>query len=70
MGDVKPEYSQDFHLDADFPIAGRIVDAVGKPIAGAAVAVQGIYDLADRRWYKMHAAIKAGNPNLMSREES
>jgi hypothetical protein len=70
MGDVKPEYSQDFHLGADFPIAGRIVDAVGNPIAGAAVAAQSIYDLADRRWYKMPAAIKAGNPNLMSREES
>ena len=70
MGDVKPEYSQDLHLGADFPIAGRIVDAVGKPIAGAAVAVQSIFDLADRRWYKMPAAIKAGNPDLMSREET
>jgi hypothetical protein len=70
MGDVKPEYSRDFHLDADFPIAGRIVDAGGKPIAGAAVAVQGIYNLADRRWYKMDAGIKAGDLNLMSREES
>jgi hypothetical protein len=70
MGDVKPEYSQDFHLGADFPIAGRFVDALGKPLAGAAVAVQSIYDLADPRWHKMPAAIKAGNPNLMSREQS
>ncbi len=69
MGDMKPEYSLDFHLGADFAIAGRIVDATGKPIAGAAVAVQSIDDLADRRWYKMHDAIKAGNPNLMSREQ-
>ncbi len=67
---MKPDYSQDFHLDADFPIAGRIVDAVGKPIAGAAVAVEGIYNLADRRWFRMRAAIKAGKPTFMSREES
>jgi len=70
MGDVKPEYFQYFHLEADFPIAGRIVDADGKSIAGAAVAVQGIYNLTDRRWYKMDAAIKAGDLNLMTREES
>ena len=70
MGEMKPEYAQDFHLEADYPIAGRIVDAAGNPIAGAGVSVLGLYNLADRRWYKMGAAIEAGDPNLMSREES
>ena len=50
MGEMKPEYAQDFHLVADFPIAGRVVDAGGKPIAGAAVAVYRMFDLADPRW--------------------
>jgi beta-lactamase regulating signal transducer with metallopeptidase domain len=70
MGEMKPEYSRDLHLVGDLPIAGRVVDIAGKPIANAQVAVQSVYSLGDRRWYKMHAAIKAGNPGLMSREES
>jgi hypothetical protein len=70
MGDVKPEYVQDIHLVADFPIAGRVVDNAGKPIVGAAVAVDRMLNLADPRWKLMHPAIKAGNPNLMTREQT
>ena len=47
MGEMKPEYAQDIHLVADFPIAGRVVDAGGKPVAGAAVAVDRMFELAD-----------------------
>ena len=64
---MKPEYAHDFHLAADFPIAGRIVDGDGKPVAGAVVTVRGIDELADPRWHKMHLAIKLGDTNLMPR---
>jgi hypothetical protein len=69
MGEMKAEYSHDFHLAADFPIAGRIVDAGGKPVARAVVRVAAMYDLADPRWRKMHPAIKEGDPNFMTREQ-
>ena len=34
------------------------------------MAVQSIYDLADPRWWKMHAAIKGRDTKLMSRQEA
>ena len=70
MGEMKPEYAQDLRLVADFPIAGRVVDAGGKPVAGATAAVDRMLDLADPRWRLMHPAIKAGNPDLMTREQT
>ena len=70
MGEMKPEYAQDVRLVADFPITGRVVDAGGKPVAGATVAVDRMFDLADPRWRLMHPAIKAGNPDLMTRQQT
>ena len=70
MGEMKPEYAHDFHLRVDFPIAGRVVDADGKPIAGAAVAVDRMFELTDPHWRPMRTAIMAGNPNLLNREQS
>ena len=70
MGEMKPEYAHDLRLVADFPITGRVVDAGGKPVAGATVAVDRMFDLADPRWRLMHPAIKAGNPGLMTREQT
>jgi hypothetical protein len=70
MGDMKREYAHDFRLVADFPVAGRIVDEGGKPVAGAVIVVDAIFDLADPTWFKMHPAIKAGDLNLMDRRES
>ena len=69
-GEMKAQYANDFRLAADAPIAGRIVDTDGKPVAGAVVGVNAVFDLADGRWHKMPAAIKAGDPNLMTREET
>jgi hypothetical protein len=69
-GAMKAEYAKDFRLAADVPIAGKVVDAAGKPVAGAVVGVDAVFDLADRRWHKMPAAIKAGDPNLMTRDET
>ena len=69
-GTFKSEYTNDFHLPNDFPIAGRVVDDSGKPVANVTVAVQSIYDLGDSHWWKMHPAIKACDTNLMSREET
>jgi beta-lactamase regulating signal transducer with metallopeptidase domain len=70
MGEMKPEYAHDIHLVADFPIAGRVVDSSGKPVVGAAVAVDRMFELGDPRWRLMHPAIKAGNPFLMTRAQS
>jgi beta-lactamase regulating signal transducer with metallopeptidase domain len=70
MGEMKPEYVQDLRLVADFPITGRVVDAGGKPVARATVAIDRMFDLADPRWRLMHPAIKAGNPDLMTREQT
>jgi beta-lactamase regulating signal transducer with metallopeptidase domain len=70
MAEMKPEYTQDLHLVADFPIAGRVVDVTGKPISGASVAVDRIFQLTDPRWRLMHPALKARNPNLMNREQT
>ncbi|MDB5301681.1 MAG: blaR1 3, partial [Phycisphaerales bacterium] len=69
-GEMKAEYAHDFHLAGDFPIAGRVVDAGGKPVAGVVVAVEKMFDLADPRWRLMHPAIKAGDTNLMTREQT
>ena len=70
MGEMKPGYAQNIHLVADIPIAGRVIDAGGKPIAGAAVAVYRMIELADPHWRPMRTAIMAGNPNLLNREQS
>ena len=70
MGKMKSEYSQDLHLVADYPIAGRVVDAGGKPAVGADVAVDRMFETGDPRWKLMHPAIKARNPNLMTREQT
>ncbi|MGC1276045.1 MAG: carboxypeptidase-like regulatory domain-containing protein [Planctomycetaceae bacterium] len=67
---MKPEYDQDFRLAADSPIAGRILDIDGKPVAGAAVSVVDIHEIADPRWFKLPAAIEAGNTQLMTRKEA
>ncbi len=69
MGEMKPEYAHDIHLVADFPIAGKVVDSGGKPVAGVALAVDRIFELSDPRWRLMHPAIKAGNPFLMTRQQ-
>ena len=69
-GEMKPEYAQDFRLAADFPIAGRVVDYAGKPVHGAVVRVNGIFELGSRRWWKMLAAIKARDPGFMTRPET
>lgn len=70
MGEMKAEYAHEFHLAADFPIAGRIVDAAGRPVAGASIGVSAIYELSDPRWKLMHPAIQARDPNLMTREQT
>lgn len=67
---TKPEYIYDFHLAADFPIAGRIVDAGGKPVAGAVVVVDCIYPIADPHWQPILAAIKSGDASRFHREVS
>ncbi|MGH7137698.1 MAG: carboxypeptidase regulatory-like domain-containing protein, partial [Pirellulales bacterium] len=69
MGEMKPEYAHDFHLAADFPIAGTAIDAAGMPVAGAVVTVDGMFELADRRWWKMQRAIDTGDLHLMGRDE-
>jgi len=69
MGAMRAEYVHDFRLAADFPISGRVIDNNGKPVAGVTVAVSAIHDLTDRRWYKMPTAIKANDPQLMTRAE-
>lgn len=68
-GEMKPEYSQDFHLAPDFPITGKVVDNDGNPVAGAVLSVSAIFELSGRRWWKMHPAIQAGKPGLLTREE-
>jgi hypothetical protein len=68
-GEMKPEYAHDFRLAADSPIAGKVVDADGKPVAGVIVGVNAVFELGDGRWHKMPAAIKAGDVNLMTRQE-
>ena len=69
MGDMKPEYSRNIRLVADFPITGKVVDTGGKPVAGVAIAVDRIFELSDPRWKLMHPAIDAGNPFLMTRPQ-
>ena len=69
-GEMKPEYAHDFHLAADYPIAGRVVDAGSMPVAGVVVAIDRIHSLSDGRWHKMHPAIKAGDTKLMTRQET
>ena len=69
-GTFKPEYTHDFHLPNDFPIAGRVIDDSGKPAAGVNVAVEGIIEISDPHWWKLPPAIKAGDANIMTREES
>jgi protocatechuate 3,4-dioxygenase beta subunit len=69
-GEMKPEYAHDFRLPADFPIAGQVLDAVGKPVVGASVAVDRIFELGDGTWWKMHPAIKANDTNLMTQEQT
>jgi beta-lactamase regulating signal transducer with metallopeptidase domain len=65
-GKMKSEYAHDFHLSADHPIAGKVVDVRGKPVAGVVVAVDRIHSLTDGRWWKMIPAIKANDTNLMT----
>ena len=69
LGEMHHQYERDFHLVADLPIAGRVVDVEGKPVAGAVVAVSRICELSDPDWYKMHRAIRSNDPHLMSRKE-
>ena len=69
-GEMKAEYAHDFHLGVDYPIAGRVVDIRGKPVARAVVAVDRIHSLSDGRWHKMHPAIKSGDANFMTREQN
>jgi RNA polymerase sigma factor (sigma-70 family) len=56
---MQSEYAHDFHLPTDLPIAGRVVDARGRPVAGAAVAVDGIKAVIDGRWGPILASLKA-----------
>jgi protocatechuate 3,4-dioxygenase beta subunit len=64
---MKPEYVRDFHLDADLPIAGRVVDAGGKPVAGAVIDVVQIHVPAGpRSWEPVLASIKAGDPGPLN----
>jgi beta-lactamase regulating signal transducer with metallopeptidase domain len=69
-GEMQAEYVRDFHLGDDFPIAGRVVDVKGKPVAGAVVAVDRIHSLTDGRWFKMIPAIRAGDSTLMTRQQT
>jgi hypothetical protein len=69
MGEMQHQYDRDFRLVADFPIAGRVVDIEGQPVAGAVVSVGGIQELSDPAWHKMHLAIESGDPDLMTRKE-
>jgi hypothetical protein len=63
---MKPEYVRDFHLPDDHPIVGRIVDAVGKPVAGADVAISDVSAPGDGSWGPILDALKALNPNVLS----
>jgi RNA polymerase sigma factor (sigma-70 family) len=62
---MKPEYAHDFQLAAEFPIAGRIVNASGKPVAGAVVAVRSVSQLATGRWEPVLAALQAFDPSFL-----
>lgn len=70
MGAMHAEYVHDIRLVEDVPIVGRIVDTDGEPLADAVVRVRGIHELADPRWKLMHPAIAAGDPDLMTREQT
>jgi RNA polymerase sigma factor (sigma-70 family) len=57
---MKPEYTHDFWLSAELPIAGRVVDASGKPVAEAIVAVGRVINAAaSDGWKPILATLKA-----------
>ncbi len=68
-GQFKAEYAHDFHLAADLPVNGRVLDGQGKPVAGATVEVSAMHDLSDPHWWKMPPAIKSIDTKIMSRQE-
>ena len=64
-----PEYEHDFHLSADIPITGKIVDAEGKPVVGVDVSVVDIYGSDDPHWKSLDSAIAAGDPGRVPRDQ-
>ena len=70
MGDMRSEYINNFSLQLDQAISGRVLDQNGRPIASASVRVTRIYDLADKRWHKFPEAILTKNPDFMTRPEA
>ncbi len=55
---MRPGFVRDFRLSADRPIEGRVVDAKGRPVAGARVDVLQISLPADRRWEPVLDALR------------
>ena len=68
-GEMKPEYEHDFHLPADIPITGKVVDARGKPVSGADVSVVDIYGRDDPNWKSLDSAIASGDPSRIPRDQ-
>jgi hypothetical protein len=61
---MQPDNAQTVRLDADYPIAGRVVGLDGKSVVGATVAVSAISSLSDPKWDKLRTAIEAGNSDV------
>lgn len=66
---MQPRYALDIRLEADFPIAGQIVDAAGHPLAGVEVALGAIEPLDDPNCEPLRTALESRRAEALTREQ-